>query len=166
MFEQLFRCYLQPLLEFARYYVMNEQEAENVVQDAFLYLWTHREVFKPEINIKAYLYRTVKNKSLNYRRHQKIEKNYADSFIYIPDTLEMPDAHVRQSDLENALEKAIQALPEKRRVIFCMHRFENLSYEEIAQILEISIKTVETQIRRSLLFLEKQLSHFLHTILL
>ena len=62
--------------------------------------------------------------------------------------------------------KAIQDLPEKRRIIFCMHRFEKLTYKEIAKIQGISIKTVETQIRRSLLFLEKQLSRFLHSIII
>jgi len=166
IFENIFRYYFQPLLEFAYYYVNDEQDSENIVQDVFMHLWRHKENLKSDIDLKAYLYAAIKNKSLNYKRHQKIEKQYTELKIYIPDTIEMPDETVHRKDIEQAIEKAIQELPEKRRIIFCMHRFEKITYKEISQIYCISIKTVETQIRRALLFLEKQLSIFLHSFII
>jgi RNA polymerase sigma-70 factor (ECF subfamily) len=71
------------------------------------------------------------------------------------------DDLLQYKDFENAVNQAIESLPEKRKTIFYLHRFDGLSYKEIARVLGISIKTVETQIRRSLKYLEKQLIHFL-----
>jgi len=161
IFEKIFHSYFQQLFDFSNCFLHDEQESENIVQDVFFYLWTHKDKLKPNINIKAYLYRAVKNKSLNFKRHQKVEKEFAESHIFLPDTVEMPDERIHRLDIEKAIDKAIKKLPDKRRAIFCMHRFEKLTYKEIAKIQGISVKTVETQIKRSLLFLEKQLSRFL-----
>lgn len=161
IFEKIFRSFFQPLLNFSYYYLQNEQDCENVVQDVFLYLWKSKENLNLDIDLKAFLYKAVKNKSLNHKRHQKIEKKFVNSNIHIPDDVELPDENVHRKELETAIANAIQDLPEKRRIIFCMHRFEKFTYMEIAKIQGISIKTVETQIRRALLFLEKQLLHFI-----
>lgn len=166
IFEKIFRFFFQPLLEFANYYLQNEQDSENIVQDVFFHLWKNKEKLNSDIDLKAFLYKAIKNKSLNYKRHLKIKRKFVNSNIYIPDTVEMPDENMHRKDIEKGIAQAIQNLPEKRRIIFCMHRFEKLTYKEIAKIQGISIKTVETQIQRSLLFLEKQLSRFLHSIII
>lgn len=166
IFEKIFRFFFQPLLEFANYYLQDEQDSENIVQDVFFHLWKNKEKLNSDIDLKAFLYKAIKNKSLNYKRHLKIKRKFVNSNIYIPDTIEMPDENMHRKDIEKGIAQAIQNLPEKRRIIFCMHRFEKLTYKEIAKIQGISIKTVETQIQRSLLFLEKQLSRFLHSIII
>ena len=133
---------------------------------SFLVHELYEEFFAQFLDLKAFLYKAIKNRSLNYKRHLKIKRKFVTSNIYIPDTVEMPDENMHRKDIEKGIAQAIQNLPEKRRIIFCMHRFEKLTYKEIAKIQGISIKTVETQIHRSLLFLEKQLSRFLNSIII
>ena len=166
VFECIFRFHFQPLWEFACYYLQDREIAENIVQDVFLYLWQHKKKLKIDMDLKAYLYAAVKNKSLNQKRHRKVVKELAKLHVWLPDSIEMPDVRVHRMEIEKAVEKAIQELPAKRRMVFCMHRFEKLTYKEIAKIQGISTKTVETQMKRALLFLEKRLSHFLSCFLL
>ena len=161
IFEDIFRQYFQRLYEFSCFIVGDQQAAEDIVQDIFFYFWEHRTESKSHTNIASLLFTAVKNKSLNYKRHRKIEQKHKNRKVAISGTLEMPDAKLEYRELEMAINEAIDELPEKRRVIFYLHRFENLTYTEIANILGISIKTVETQMNRSLKHLEKRLAKFL-----
>jgi RNA polymerase sigma-70 factor (ECF subfamily) len=161
-FEVIFRTYYKKLYEFSFFFVLNEQVAEDIVQDVFFYIWEHRENMNPDLNLKSYLFSAAKNRSLNYKRHQRVAKSSHQELVYILDSVDMPDELLQCKDFEEAIGKAIESLPEKRRVIFYLHRFEKLTYKEIADTLEISVRTVQTQIKRSLKHLEEQLLHFLH----
>jgi RNA polymerase sigma-70 factor (ECF subfamily) len=140
-FEELFNLYCQQLINFARRYVLDKQIAENIVQDVFVSIW-----------------QAVKNNSLKHLRHLKIEnKGIDDSPTYIYDD-ERPDKKLDEKEVELKIHQAINELPEKCREIFKMNRFENLKYAEIAEILDISIKTVETQMGRALKKLRDRLN--------
>jgi len=164
-FEKLFRQHYHPLLQFANRFVCDLQIAKDIVQDIFLNVWSNREKLKPDHNIRPYLYIAVRNKSLKYLRHVKIEKQYKISHIELSIAIDSPEDAVNHKEFQTAIEKSIQALPLKCRTIFCMNRFDNLRYSEIATIQGISIKTVETQMGRALKLLRSQLKHFLLSIL-
>jgi RNA polymerase sigma-70 factor (ECF subfamily) len=164
-FEELFNIYCQQLINFSRNYVTDKQIAENIVQDVFVSVWQARTKLDPTKMIKAYLYTAVKNNSLKHIRHFKIEnKGIEGSAAYIIDD-ESPDKKLDGKELELKIHKAVNELPEKCREIFKMNRFENLKYAEIAAILDISIKTVETQMGRALKKLRERLKPYLTMIL-
>jgi len=164
-FEELFNLYCQQLINFSRNYVADKQIAENIVQDVFVSVWQNRKNLDPTKMIKAYLFTAVKNNSLKYIRHMKIEnKGIEGSAAYIIDD-ESPDKKLDGKELELKIHQAVNELPEKCMEIFKMNRFENLKYAEIAAILDISIKTVETQMGRALNKLRESLKPYLTIIL-
>jgi len=164
-FEELFNLYCQQLINFSRNYVIDKQIAENIVQDVFVSVWQSRANIDPSKMIKAYLYTAVKNNSLKHLRHLKVEnKGIVGSTTYISDD-ERPDRKLDGKEIELKIHQAINELPEKCKEIFKMNRFENLKYAEISRILDISIKTVETQMGRALKKLRERLKPYLTMIL-
>jgi RNA polymerase sigma-70 factor (ECF subfamily) len=150
-FEHLFKTHCKPLINFARRFV----------QDVFLKIWSIRKELNPTLNIKSYLYTAVKNGALKQLRNEAVERRGADRLqSLVPDTL-TPEDEWHEKEIAASVHEAIQELPEKCRIIFSMNRFDRLTYAEIADILNLSIKTVETQMGRALKFLRKRLSHFL-----
>ena len=164
-FELLFRQYYQPLSQFIYRFVQDQNVAEDIIQDIFLHVWKKRKNLKSHHNIKSYLFTVAKNKSLKYLRHVKIKDRYKINHIQ-PDIEENSTDNIcNYNELQQEIERSIQDLPLKCRIIFCMNRFDNLTYLEIAEIQGISIKTVETHMSRALKFLQKRLGHILPIIL-
>jgi RNA polymerase sigma-70 factor (ECF subfamily) len=148
-----------PLCQFALKFVNDREVAEDIVQDNFVYLWENWQRLSKIDSIKAYMFAAVKNKSLSYLQNKynkftlhQIE-DYQDSMIdnQHPTALEILECQ----DLEANLEKALNLLPEKCRIIFTMKRFGGKSNKEIATDLDISIKTVEAQMTIAI----KKLTH-------
>jgi len=164
-FEKLFNHYCQRLINFARNYVIDKQIAENVVQDVFVKVWNNRENLDRTKMIKSYLFTAVKNDSLKHLRHLSIENKETEANQPYTNNDERPDKKLDEKETALKLEQAINELPEKCREIFTMNRFDNLKYSEIADILNISIKTVETQMGRALKRLRERLKPFLTMIL-
>lgn len=159
-FSSLFKSYYIRLYHFAGRLVRDVQAAENIVQDLFVVLWTERETLQIRSGLKSYLYASVKNRSLNYlRRQQRLvshEEEPVQMKTYIPD----PEEDYLQKEWETAVHQAINQLPERCREIYLMKRYDNLKYQEIAEILNISVNTVKTQMKRALQTLCKQLAQF------
>ena len=164
-FEQLFKKYYQPLVNFAYRYVQNVQVAEDIIHDVFVYLWNEREKLD-FTNIKVYLYNAVKNRSLKHLDRKKVESKYRAVEIVMQTDVNTPETILINKELKESITAVINELPEKRREIFCMNRFDRLTYSEIAAVLNISIKTVETQMSRALKFMRNRLSHFLTLLIL
>jgi RNA polymerase sigma-70 factor (ECF subfamily) len=160
LYEQLFKHYYEHLVYFSYRYVKDEQIAEDVVHDVFVNIWNNRNKLDFTLNFKSYLYSAVKNQSLKYIQRNK-NFNDVDIEVIIVQKKDLPDNIAINNELEKAISKAISELPEKRREIFCMHRFDNLTYSEIALTLDISVKTVETQMSRALKYLRQQLKYLL-----
>jgi RNA polymerase sigma-70 factor (ECF subfamily) len=130
--------------------VSDPEAAEDIVQEQFVYIWENRHRLTPIYSIKAYLYKAVKNRSLNHLKKQ-FNKNKLvrlDEFTETPQTAAFPSASelLESSELETILEKALENLPIRCRTIFTMKKFAELSNKEIAGHLNISVKTVEAQI--------------------
>lgn len=164
-FEELFNFYCQQLINFSRIYVTDKQIAENIVQDVFVSVWQNRAKLDSAKVIKPYLYTAVKNNSLKHIRHLNIaNKGLEENLQFIGDE-ERPDKKLDEKEMELKIHQAIDELPDKCMEIFKMNRFENLKYAEIAKILDISVKTVETQMGRALKKLRERLKPFMIMIL-
>ena len=164
-FEILFKTYSQRLIYFSRRYVLDKQTAENIVQDVFFKVWQNRANLDPTKNTQSYLFTAVKNESLKQLRHLSVEKQQQENVSKLSVVELTPDETIDKKELKEELNKAINDLPEKCREIFTMSRFDQLKYSEIADILGISIKTVETQMGRALKKLREQLVHLISIIL-
>ncbi len=160
-FERLFKMFFNDLVRFACRYLNDIHSSEDTVQDIFYHIWTHRQSLDPGQNIKTYLYTSVKNRALNQIERKKIALRYTHSQIHLTTKRITPEDTLKSKELEEKIDKAIQKLPPKGRLIFCMNRFDRLTFKEIAEILEISVKTVETHMSRSLKFLRKECSHLI-----
>jgi len=149
-FEMLFNFYCQRLINFTRRYVVDIQIAENIVQDVFVHLWNHRVNLDPSRLIKSYLFKAVKNEALKEIRHRDVEKRSQQKLIDLIEPDIDPEKELTTNEMNKEIHQAINELPDKCREIFKMNRFDGLKYAEIAEILNISEKTVETQMGRAL----------------
>lgn len=163
-FSQLYQTYFFNLCEFAYRYVKMPSVCEELVQDLFLNIWMMREQWEPEGSIRPYLYKSIKNRAFDYLKHQKVERKYLD-WRKMEQELDSRQRtlslHQEEQELAEAIEDAIAQLPDRRQEIFLLSREDGLTYREIAEVLDISVKTVETQMGRSLKTLRKLLSEYL-----
>ena len=134
-----------------------------MVQQVFYKIWEQRERLNIQSSLKAYLYRSVHNLCINHLTHQKIRATHQSyTMQYISQQEEDAAARkVQQSELEKNISKALNELPEQCRTIFQMSRFEELKYQEIADRLGLSVKTVENQMGKALKLLRVKLVHYL-----
>ncbi len=160
--EEAFRAYYARLCFFVRQQVGSMETAEELVQDVFLRVWQRRTRLDPEGSLRALLYRAAHNAALNHLKHRAIERRWASAVQAAPEPLALEaEAGVRERELSGAIKEAVAALPERCRQIFLMSRQQGLSYAEIADVLGLSVKTVETQMGRALKALRAALSGFL-----
>ena len=159
-FESLFDLYYEQLVAFACYYLSDKDTAENIVQDVFVNIWKNRKKINLKSSIKVYLYSAAKKNALRYLRDKKNREKFVQHLTPDLDVQHLPHDSAEYHELVAAIEKAIQSLPEKGRLIFCMHRFDHLNYSEIARVLNISVNTVEAHMVRNLKYLRKYLSQF------
>ena len=148
------------MINFSRRYVFDKEIAENIVQDVFVMVWTNKGSLDYTKSIKTYLFTAVKNNSFKYLRHLNVERAHSD--ITLDANVEIDPANkIEKSETADQIQREINNLPEKCREIFSMSKFDKLKYSEIADILDISIKTVETQMGRALKKLRENLKHLI-----
>ncbi|MGH7493700.1 MAG: RNA polymerase sigma-70 factor [bacterium] len=145
------------MFNFAHYKLRNVEAAEDIVQEVFIKLWENRHQIKAERSLKSYLYTITTNLALNYIRHTKVAIKFQRTLNEESFLQESPQSSLEKKELHEKLLAALALLPEKPRIVFMMSRMEQLSYREIAERLEISIKTVESHIGAALKALRKSL---------
>jgi RNA polymerase sigma-70 factor (ECF subfamily) len=166
VFEMFFRAHYQPLCNYAFTFVQDRDEAEEIVQSTFLAVWEKREAIEIRTSLKSYLYAMVRNSCLNAIKHEKIKQKHAGEELAIGDRSHESVAHgVLSDELEERIHMSMEKLPEQCRLIFKLSRFEELKYAEIAEQLNISIKTVENQIGKALKIMREELKEYLPIIL-
>jgi len=168
-FEMLFHKYYGHLCLFATKIIKDDASAEEIVQDLFVKLWEKREQLSIETSLKNYLFRSVKNLCLNYIQHNKTKIVHAQSVLSEMESNFSDDNNYPEIDLAFKIEESINSLPGKRREIFRLSRQEGLKYHEIAEKLNISIKTVETQMSLAIKTLRDKLrkyNTFFYTLLM
>ena len=149
------------LLRYALRLTRGEEVAYDIVQEAFVKLWQVRETLDPERSMKALLYRIVRNLSLNYQR-MKRRQAMEQAALPVPDPASAPTAEQAfDAEVLGAhLGQWIETLPPRRREAFQLSRFEGLSHEEIAHVMELAPRTVTNHIMLALQHLRKRLRAF------
>lgn len=161
----LFRRYYPMLCSYANRFVSLE-DAEEIVQDVMLWLWENKETQMFNSSFSQYLYKTVYHKCINLLTHQQSQLR-AETRFYEHMLEMLQDTDFQQTEeLKKHISQAIQALPASYREAFVMHRFENKSYKEIAEILQVSTQTVNYRIQQSLKLLRISLKDYLPLVLL
>ncbi len=166
-FELLFRFYYPGLLVYARQFVVDTMQAEEIVQDFFVKFWQKHQSVKPVDSLKSYFFSSVKNKSLNALKHQRVEERYIREIALLSDDhlLYDPDLYIA-SELQEKIKASVDTLPGRCREIFILSRMNGLDNETIAQQLQLSKRTVETQISNALKILRVELKEYLGLLLL
>lgn len=166
-FEMLFRTYYQPLCNYAFTFVQDRDEAEEIVQSTFLNIWEKRENLSIHTGVKPYLYAMVRNACLNVIKHEKIKQQHVAMEMAVAErSIESVARTVMASELETRIYRAMDQLPEQCRLIFKLSRFEELKYAEIAEQLDISIKTVENQMGKALRIMREHLKDYLPLLII
>lgn len=166
-FEQVFKTHYKNLHAYAFSILKDEMAAEEMVQNVFYKLWTRTESLSISGSLAAYLYRAVNNESLNYLKHQKVKAVHGLHIAYhMNGQTDSASKRLHLKELEARLHIALNELPEQCRTIFQLSRFEELRYREIADRLNLSIKTVENQMGKALKILRAKLVDFLPVTLL
>lgn len=141
-------------------YVQDKDVAEEIVQETFVKFWQKLESLTIHTSPLAYLHTAIRNASLNHLKHLKVRREHAQQQEEHPtewDQGNVIDAKILQGKIRHAMDQ----LPEKCRAIFELSRNEGLTYSEIAQQLDISVKTVENQMGKALKVLREHLGDFL-----
>ncbi|MEN6456222.1 MAG: RNA polymerase sigma-70 factor [Prolixibacteraceae bacterium] len=161
IFDYLFHYYYSGLVVFAFRYTGSMQAAEDLVQDFFFHLWLNREKTVIRQSLKSYFFSAVKNKSLDFLKHQKIEKKAETKLKFFQEDPAEEQQFMVESELEEQVNRALAKLPEKCRKIFMMNRFEGLKPDQIAEMENISVRTVEGHIGKAIRILRMELKpHF------
>jgi RNA polymerase sigma-70 factor, ECF subfamily len=164
-FETLFRAYYAPLCQFSHKYLKDPDDCEEVVQGFFLKLWDKKEELDINQSIKNYLFSSVRNRCLNFIKHEKIKQEYQAEIMKKPEGQIDPTNFIMEVNLIERIDQCISDLPERRREIFILSREQGLKYREIADQLGISIKTVETQMGQALKELREKLKDYQQTLI-
>lgn len=168
VFSDVYTTYYPKLVRFAKEYVGVNEEAENLVQDIFLQLWNKSALFESMVNMNAFLFTMVKNRSIDFLRSKLVEENRNKSLVETLeaqvslDALEEFDERMLSGDdIEKVIQEAIDDLPERCREIFIMHKLKGMKYAEIAVTLNLSVSTVDNQMGIALKKLRVKLKDYL-----
>lgn len=158
-FRKIYETFCDPLYRFAYSYLKDEFESEEIVQDVFLKVWEKRAEVDVQKSFKSYLYRITVNKVFNALKHRVVRQKYEQQAMRSDQhTEETPESSIQFNELNEKLEHLLNELPEQQRTIFVMSRWKGMSNAEIADQLNLSIRTVENQIYRATRFMKLHLN--------
>ncbi len=152
-FDTLFTRYYAPLCRYSMRFVNSRDVSEDIAQEVLIRIWIHRDRWFPESSVRCFLERAVKNASIDYLRRLRLKESREECDSE-PLTGSLVDEVEKREVYQHVME-AVSLLPEGSRTIFFLSRDEGLTYQEIAERLCVSVKTVETQMGRALRALRK-----------
>uniref|UniRef100_A0AB33INN3 RNA polymerase sigma-70 factor n=1 Tax=Prevotella sp. GTC17253 TaxID=3236793 RepID=A0AB33INN3_9BACT len=159
-FDTLFRKYYRPLCAYA-YRFVNFEDVEEIVLDVLLWIWQNHDNLTIHTSVQAYLYRAVHLRCLScIEQHTARERAHQRYQLELGDVIASEIDSFETHELLLNIQKAINRLPPKFREAFVMHRFQNHSYKEIAQLLDVSPKTVDYRIQQALKLLHEDLKDY------
>ncbi len=159
--ERLFQKYYEYLCVAVYRILPDPVTVEDLVQEVFMEVWRKHKSLNIQTSLKAYLKRAAINKTLNFIRDHKIKSEGEEQLSFFKAKEASAGEQLEAKELQERIQKAIDHLPEKCRIIFMLSRFEELSYKEIAERLDISTKTVENQISKALRLLRQILGPYI-----
>ena len=161
-FERLFYKHHQALFQFALSMIRSRENASDIIQDVFLKIWRNRQNWYIKVDVNVYLFQAVRNQCLNFlqshkARHQ-LEKRFLDELQTVPEWVpEDAELDEKKSYQIKQIWQIVESMPEKRRMVFHLHKKHGLSYQEIAQVCDISVRTVENHVAQSLQYIRAEL---------
>jgi RNA polymerase sigma-70 factor, ECF subfamily len=161
-FERLFVKYYEPLCKQANKILKDMNTAEDIVQEFFYQFWKNRESFSLKLSLNAYLYQSIRNNSLHYLEHLSVRQSYSQQVYNDLNEMEpsVIQGEVEMQDLNKVINTTLLQMPERCSMVFRMNRFEGKKYREIAEILSISVKTVEADMGKALQLFRKSLKEY------
>ena len=158
VFRELFDTYYTKLLLYAKSYVDNNKEAEDIVQDLFFHLWEKRKDIVIFSSVSAYFFRAVHNRCIQHLRHKKVVKGYEERHLFkikeaeilYRTSTDFSFSSVQIKEIQSILDRVYDDLPEKTRQIFRLSRESSKSNKDIADALDMSVKNVEYYISKAL----------------
>ena len=161
--RQLFEMFAAGLLRFSFSILKNKELSEEVVSDVFFKIWVHRAKLEEIENFKAYLFTSARNTALNYLDKEK--RNWAIQLEDLSVPLQIneicPETELISKELKEAIGRAIDHLPERCKLIYSLAKIEQLKYKEIAQILDISVKTIDHQLTIAIRKIGEEIQQYL-----
>ena len=163
-FERIFRQYYSPLYLYAFSITGQKEAAEEITQDTFYIIWKERGKIQILHSIKSYLYKSVKNRSLQYIEHLHVREKYRETVLQqnVFASEPAPDELLEYKEFTEILKKIFEKLPERCRQIFQLHRMNGEKYKAIAESLSISVKTVEAEMTKAYRILRKEVEKYTH----
>ncbi|PJJ48777.1 RNA polymerase sigma-70 factor [Hymenobacter chitinivorans] len=162
--EVLFREFYRPLGSVIQRVVKDKEATEDLLQDVFLRIWHGRDTLVITTTYRAYLYRAALNAALRYQEREQRQVAWDDAPAAAEPRTDNALHALYQREAEDSVEAALDRLPPQCRAVFTMSRYEEMSYQQIADTLEISPKTVENQMGKALRILRQQLSSVLKNL--
>ncbi|MDD6253258.1 MAG: RNA polymerase sigma-70 factor [Bacteroidales bacterium] len=157
-FRELFETYFPKVREFIAAFIKDDKSAEDLSQDIFLKIWNMREVLPEVRNVSSWIYRMARNASLNYIRSRKKTAVLTDAAL--PEVRDTEDIYIER-EKELIIKTFVDTMPERRREIFNMSRYQDIPNDKIAEILHISKKTVENHLTLALKDIRNLLGTFI-----
>ncbi len=155
-FEKLFNKYYEPLCNFAFLFLKEVKLSEEIVDDVFVYIWNKRKQLEIKNNPKAYLYRSTRNAVFSLLRKNRISVTpFTNDELNIESKNFLPDTLLINSELHDKIKKIMSKMPKQAGLVFRLHKIDGMKYREIAEILNISIKTVENHMGKALRFFKE-----------
>jgi RNA polymerase sigma-70 factor (ECF subfamily) len=170
-FVDLINKYQKSVFNTCMGFVHNSDDAQDITQDVFIEVFESINKFRGDAKLSTWIYRIAVNKSLNYVRNSK-KRSFFQSIdslfvgdiqkkkIDVIDANYEPQEQMEQNEMSDVLNKAINSLPKKQQIAFVMHKYEDLSYKSIAEVMEVSLSSVESLIYRAKVGLQKKLINF------
>lgn len=156
-FEELFRAYHPELCDFVHRFVRSPQVAEDLVHDVFAKLWAERERLEVRGSLRSLLYTAARNLAISHLRHQQVERRWrertqkAELVAQGATPLVRPaERRIEDRELNAAVERVLAQLPERCRQALILRWQRQMTYAEIAEVMGISVKTVEVYMSRGL----------------
>ncbi len=158
-FEELFRENHAHCLAFATHYTGDPHTAEEIVQQVFLRIWEKRDSIVISGPVKAYLFSAIRNTAISQWRKDTVRNDRETRYGAARETATHAADQVKE--LEMLYHQALERLPERCREVFLLSRHQHLKYSEIAETMNISVKTVENQMGKALKILHQELKEYL-----
>jgi RNA polymerase sigma-70 factor (family 1) len=161
-FSQLYDQFYFPMFCFAKKYLHDEEMVLDVIQDVFVKIWQKRDTLDPDLSLQNFLFTILKNQVLNtIRKREREILKLAKAYENSDELINYTDLSYRKDHFLEILEKGINQLPEKKKLIFELHTIKGFSSKEIAVSLGVSVNTVKSQITKANIFLKDYLRRFL-----
>ncbi|MGQ9846368.1 MAG: RNA polymerase sigma factor [Bacteroidales bacterium] len=165
-FKELIEKYQQPLYWHIRKILLDHDDTDDVLQNTFIKVWNSLPEFKQQSKLYTWLYRIATNEALTFLRNKNKRTFFNIDNLNAEWNVRLEsDPYFNGDELELALQKAILTLPDKQRIVFNMRYYDDISYEDMAEILETSVGALKASYHHAVKKIEKKLKQSLNFII-